>query len=149
MLTCKMEGHDRLERFVRLAKFKSRSLGTKGLTRGSATIDTALWMLSVLNKKNLLMDEKSNQVIQGNCYMQQLPLTPDVQSLPGHSSLALHTTRSGILFYVTLSDLDASVRSCFQNPKHLSCLRNASVAAFQLLYPLVRKASSAFFELNL
>ena len=29
------------------------------------------------------------------------------------------------------------------------CLRNASVAAFQLLYLLVRKASSAFFEVIL
>ena len=29
------------------------------------------------------------------------------------------------------------------------CLQNASVAAFQLLYPLVRKASSAFCEVSL
>ncbi|KAL5476136.1 hypothetical protein EMCRGX_G026044 [Ephydatia muelleri] len=64
----------------------------------------------------------SNQVIQGNCYMQQLLLTPDVQSLPGHSSPALHTTRSGILFYVTLSDLDASVRSCFQSEEGCCCI---------------------------
>ncbi|KAL5477187.1 hypothetical protein EMCRGX_G023942 [Ephydatia muelleri] len=107
MLTCKMESHDRLdlERFCSSCKVQIEKPST---SRRACSI---IWK-----------DEKSNQVIQGNCYMQQLLLTPDVQRLPGHSSPALHTTRSGILFYVTLSDLDASVRSCFQSEEGCCCI---------------------------
>ncbi|KAL5477038.1 hypothetical protein EMCRGX_G023780 [Ephydatia muelleri] len=107
MLTCKMEGHDRLERFCSYCKVQIE----KPSIKQKESVD--------VNKRACSIIWKDEKVIQGNCYMQQLLLTPDV---PGHSSPALHTTRSGILFYVTLSDLDASVRSCFQSEEGCCCI---------------------------